>query len=79
MQYFKAILLVSILTSSGAAYALSDAYYSQGLYMDFQIAEEEQSVKQSFERIVTKLINFMSEDEDSHFSINLSYFTQSDS
>jgi hypothetical protein len=79
MQYLKAILFVSVVTLSNAAHALSDGYYSQGLYMDFKIAEDDQSVKQSLEGLFTKLINLVDEDEGSGFSIDFSYFFKSDS
>lgn len=78
MQYFKAILFVSVLTSANATHALSDAYYSQGLYMDFEIAEDDQSIKQSLVGLFTKLIKLVNEDEDSSFSINLNYLLKSD-
>lgn len=78
MQYFKAILFVSILTSASAAHALSDAYYSQGLYMDFEIAEDDQSLKQSLDNIISKLFNLFS-DESNSFSIDLNYLLKNDS
>lgn len=78
MQYFKAILFVSILTSANACYALSDAYYSQGLYMDFEIAEDDQSITQSLEGFFSKLINLITDSEESSFSIDLDYLLKSD-
>ncbi|PWQ94647.1 hypothetical protein DKT75_15250 [Leucothrix arctica] len=79
MQYFRAILFVSVVALTNTAYGLSDGYYSQGLYMDFKIAEDDESIKQSLEGIFTKFINFVNEDETSGFSINFNYFFKSDS
>jgi hypothetical protein len=67
-----------ILTSANAAHALSDAYYSQGLYMDFKIAEDDQSIKQSLVGLFSKLVKLVSEDDESSFSINLDYFFKSE-
>ena len=78
MQYFKAILLVSILTFSNAAFALSDAYYSQGLYMDFEIAEDDDSVERDLKVIFAKLVNLVSDDKEGHFSIDFSYLLKND-
>ena len=79
MQYFKAILFASILSSANVAHALCDAYYSQGLYMDFKIAEDDQSIKQSLEGLFTKLLSLVSDNEENSFSIDFNYFSRNDS
>lgn len=76
MKKLQLIAFAILMTAGNSSHALSDFYYSQGLDIDFAIADEELSVKRSLEGILNRLLSLVNHSvTEDDIGIDLNYFT----
>lgn len=74
MKQLRPVLFVVLLVVSFAANAKSDYYYSQGLDIDYALADENKTIKMTIEGLINRLFKIINPDDDS-VAINFDYYT----
>lgn len=75
MKQLKLLVIVLLLASSYSANAKSDVYYSQGLDIDFGLADENESLKTTLESVIVRFFEFIGPIADNSMKIKLNYYT----
>ena len=75
MKQLKPLLFAALVIVSTSAHAKSDFYYSQGLDIDFALAEDNETMKTTLERLINRLYKFINPSEEDGVFINFDYYT----
>ena len=75
MKQLRPFLFAVLLVVSFTANAKSDYYYSQGLDIDFALADENKTIKMTLEGLINRLFKFINPAEDDSVAINFDYYT----